>query len=147
MPESHGVNACLPTGDMAADPHGIVASRPTCSGARAHAGHLRPLLSEANQPSPWAISSSPMGSISYQMLVTLQSLSSSDLLPALKTSEPATNWPSALGYDTDPSRAACPKPTPPSPCPDSSLHSQSPPQGQWHHRISHNPSQNPRNQP
>lgn len=116
-------------------------------GTCAYAGHLRPIPSEADQPSPWETSSCPMASISYQMLVTFQSLSNPDLPPALKTSQPATHWPSPRGYATGPSNGAYPKPTPSSPCPGPRLLNWSPPQREWSHHISNLPSQNPKTHP
>lgn len=82
-------NARLPTSDMVADPHSILASCLMCSYFRALCLFRvsRPVFFEASQPPPWETSSSPMGSINCQMLVTLQSLSNPDHPPTLKTNE------------------------------------------------------------
>ena len=116
-------------------------------GPRAYTGYLRPVLFEVNQPSPWGTSSCPVGSVTYQMLVTLQSIQPRSLSAALKTNEPTAHWPSPLGHDIGPSNTACPKPTLTSPCPDPPLLNWSPPQGDGYHHVSNNTSQNPRNHP
>lgn len=140
------LNARLPTGDIAADPHSILASRSTCScsGSCAYAEHLdlsswrqASLLLGRPQPVPWV-----------QLVTRCWWLSSLDptQIP-LVLWRPVSNCPLAIstGYDTGPSKLACPKPTlSSSPCPDSPLLHRSPTVGKWYHLLSNHPSQNPK---
>lgn len=136
-------NARLPTSDMVADPHSILASCLMCSYFRALClcRASRPVFFEASQPPPWETSSSPMGSINCQMLVTLQSLSNPDHPPTLKTNEQLP--PGHLYWIWHrPFKFSMPQISPSSsPCLDSPLLSWSP--GKWYHLISNHPTQNP----